>query len=234
MIRRYTMAAALVFSVFLMFAIGPVASSKVAAFSSVSGSTIKNAASPSIIGVGARRVTQHALTSFTPTLMLSSSVTPCYKSFSNIRNDIFASRATCAVGIRTHHARDIKKTQLHASSSSVTTGSSNNSNINFSILLGSAISRRGRIISEVKTLFRVLLPAIISGMIASISLPALSQHVSKFVILRGGGGGMLSDVVTSFISLIGLLYSILMGQVFGFLYTQQEVSEILYWEELGI
>lgn len=45
---------------------------------------------------------------------------------------------------------------------------------------------------------------------------------------------MLSDVVTSFISLIGLLYSILMGQVFGFLYTQQEVSDILYWEELGV
>jgi len=164
--------------------------------------------------------------------MLSSSATPCYNSFGNIRNDIFASRAAYAVGIRTHHARDIKKTQLHASP--VTAGSNNSNNINFSILLASAISRRGRIISEVKTLFRVLLPAIISGMIASISLPALSQHVTKFVLLRGGGGGMLSDVVTSFISLIGLLYSILMGQVFGFLYTQQEVSDILYWEELGV
>ena len=35
---------------------------------------------------------------------------------------------------------------------------------------------------------------------------------------------MLNDAVTSFISLIGLLYSILVGQVFGFLYSQQEVS----------
>lgn len=82
-----------------------------------------------------------------------------------------------------------------------------------------------------KTLLRVLLPAIVSGMIAALSLPALSQHVTKFVLSRGEGTGMLSDVVTSFISLIGLLYSILMGQVFGFLYTQQEVSGIVNWDE---
>jgi len=36
--------------------------------------------------------------------------------------------------------------------------------------------------------------------------------------------GMLGDAVASFISLVGLLYSILVGQVFGFLYSQQEVS----------
>ena len=39
---------------------------------------------------------------------------------------------------------------------------------------------------------------------------------------------MLSDAVQSFISLVGLLYSILMGQVFGFLYSQQEVGYVFF------
>ncbi len=216
-------ALALLFSVFLIVTVDPVASFKAATFSSVSGSTIKIAA------VGARRLPLHALTFASP-LMLSSSTTPCHNSISRIRNDSFSALSTIVVGCRTHHVRRMK-TRLHASSS-ITAGS-NNSNINFSILLASAISRRGRVLSEVKTLIRVLLPAIVSGIIAAISLPSLSQHVTKFVLRRGGGGtGMLSDVVTSFISLIGLLYSILMGQVFGFLYTQQEVSDCLSWETI--
>ena len=208
----------LLFSVFLIVTVDPVASFKAATFSSVSGST------PKIAAVGAQRVPLNALTFASP-FMLSSSATPCHNSISRIRNDSFSPRSTTVVGSRTDHVRHMK-TRLHASS--ITVGS-NNSNINFSILLASAISRRGRVLSEVKTLIRVLLPAIVSGIIAAISLPALSRHVTKFVLRRGGGdAGMLSDVVTSFISLIGLLYSILMGQVFGFLYTQQEVSDCMY------
>ena len=230
-IPRCIMAAALFVSVFFVFAVLPGAPLQATAFSPVSGSSIKiNAASPSIVGDGAQRVWQNALPS-APTLILLSSTASCRSSFSGIRSIKFAPRATARAGGRTHHQHlGDTKTQLHASTSPAITTGGNSSNINFSILLASAISRRGRIVSEVKTLLRVLLPAIVSGIIASMSLPALSQHVTKFVLRRGGGGAsMLSDVVSSFISLIGLLYSILMGQVFGFLYTQQEVSVMIEW-----
>lgn len=87
-------------------------------------------------------------------------------------------------------------------------------------------TRQERIIFEFTTLLRVLLPAIFSGILAFVSLPTICYYITNF-IMKGGQQqqlGMLNDAVTSFISLIGLLYSILVGQVFGFLYSQQEVS----------
>ena len=87
-------------------------------------------------------------------------------------------------------------------------------------------TRQERIIFEFTTLLRVLLPAIFSGILAFVSLPTICYYITNFII-KGGQQqqlGMLNDAVTSFISLIGLLYSILVGQVFGFLYSQQEVS----------
>ena len=43
---------------------------------------------------------------------------------------------------------------------------------------------------------------------------------------------MLGDAVQSFISLVGLLYSILVGQVFGFLYSQQEALYLALFDEV--
>jgi len=43
---------------------------------------------------------------------------------------------------------------------------------------------------------------------------------------------MLNDVVTSFLSLVSLLYSILVGQVFGFLYSQQEALYLALFDEV--
>ena len=86
-------------------------------------------------------------------------------------------------------------------------------------------ARRTRFTFELKTFLRVLFPAILSGTTAFLTLPALCFRVVDFVTRTTDPGkiGMLSDAVQSFISLIGLLYSILLGQVFGFLYSQQEV-----------
>lgn len=87
-------------------------------------------------------------------------------------------------------------------------------------------ARRSRFAFELKTFLRVLFPAVASGAAAFLALPALCFRVANFVhrTTDPGNIGMLSDAVQSFISLVGLLYSILMGQVFGFLYSQQEVS----------
>jgi hypothetical protein len=86
-------------------------------------------------------------------------------------------------------------------------------------------ARRSRFIFELRTFLRVILPAMLSGTAAFLALPSLSFRVANFVTRTTVPGkiGMLSDAVQSFISLVGLLYSILVGQVFGFLYSQQEV-----------
>jgi len=44
--------------------------------------------------------------------------------------------------------------------------------------------------------------------------------------------GMLSEAVSSFIGLVGILYSILVGQVFGFLYSQQEALYYALFDEV--
>lgn len=93
------------------------------------------------------------------------------------------------------------------------------------------LARRERVQAGLTTLLRVLLPALLAGITAFISLPAMCFRVANFVTRTTDPAkiGMLSDAVGQFISLIGLLYSILVGQVFGFLYSQQEVSRAIYF-----
>ena len=89
----------------------------------------------------------------------------------------------------------------------------------------SFLRRRSRFLVELRTLVRVLLPALASGAGAFLAFPALCTRVANFVSRTAlpSQMGQLGDAVGSFIGLVGLLYSILMGQVFGFLYGQQEV-----------
>ena len=95
-------------------------------------------------------------------------------------------------------------------------------------------SRKERGFFEVKTLIRVLFPAIISGAIAYATLPTLNNQIASFVLRVTDPGkiSMLGDAVQSFISLVGLLYSILVGQVFGFLYSQQEALYLALFDEV--
>lgn len=100
-----------------------------------------------------------------------------------------------------------------------TNGNNNNNNNPY-------LARRERFLFNLKTLTRVLLPAIVAGVGSFLALPAICFRVANFVtrVTDPVNIPMLSDAVQSFISLVGLLYSILVGQVFGFLYSQQEVS----------
>ena len=109
-----------------------------------------------------------------------------------------------------------RKTHLQSTSSSSDITNNNNP----------FLSRNNRIQFEIQTLLRVLLPATICGLLSFISLPILNKYITNFIIkyTMPNQINMLNDAVTSFISLVGLLYSILVGQVFGFLYSQQEVS----------
>jgi len=116
-----------------------------------------------------------------------------------------------------------KKTHLQSTTSSSADFNTSSNNNPF-------LSRNNRIQFEIQTLLRVLLPATICGLLSFISLPILNTYITKFIIkytILPNQINMLNDAVTSFISLVGLLYSILVGQVFGFLYSQQEVSLFL-------
>ncbi|KAL7532611.1 hypothetical protein ACHAWF_004188 [Thalassiosira exigua] len=95
-------------------------------------------------------------------------------------------------------------------------------------------ARRQRAVFEATTLLRVLAPAVLAGVAATVALPAMCFRVSNFVtrVTDPAKIGMLGDAVSSFISLVGLLYSILVGQVFGFLYSQQEVLYYALFDEV--
>ncbi|KAL7522934.1 hypothetical protein ACHAWX_007670 [Stephanocyclus meneghinianus] len=95
-------------------------------------------------------------------------------------------------------------------------------------------ARRSRFIFELRTFLRVIFPAILSGTAAFLAFPSLCFRVANFVSRTTVPGkiGMLSDAVQSFISLVGLLYSILVGQVFGFLYSQQEAHYLALFDEV--
>ncbi|KAL3806238.1 hypothetical protein ACHAXA_008222 [Cyclostephanos tholiformis] len=89
-------------------------------------------------------------------------------------------------------------------------------------------------LEETQTLLRVLLPASASGILATYLFPTLCRHITKFVIETTSGQhvSMLGDATSSFVGLVGLLYSILMGQVFGFLYGQQEALYYALYDEV--
>ena len=88
---------------------------------------------------------------------------------------------------------------------------------------------------ESSTLYRVLLPSSLMGIFGMCIFPRLCRRITRFVIhsstLHGGNMHSLStlvDATSNFVSTIGLLYSILMGQVYGFLYGQQEVRGFFF------
>jgi len=123
---------------------------------------------------------------------------------------------------RLYRQISFRNKKIHLQSSTSTSSADINSNSNNPFL-----SRNNRIQFEIQTLLRVLLPATICGLLSFLSLPIINTYITNFIIkytTLPNEINMLNDAVTSFISLVGLLYSILVGQVFGFLYSQQEVS----------
>jgi len=120
------------------------------------------------------------------------------------------------------NTRPSRTTELQSTSSDVSSGDD------------SFLRRRSRFLVELRTLVRVLLPALASGVGAFLAFPALCTRVASFVSRTALPSQMsqLGDAVGSFIGLVGLLYSILMGQVFGFLYGQQEALYYALFDEV--
>lgn len=92
-----------------------------------------------------------------------------------------------------------------------------------STVVGQTKSERTRI--QLVTLLRVGLPSVLSGIAAFFAFPALALFLASIVNDAGVFAVLSQDssqFVQNFLTVSGLLFSILIGQTYAFLYTQQE------------
>lgn len=92
-----------------------------------------------------------------------------------------------------------------------------------STIVGQTKSERARI--QLVTLLRVGLPSVLSGIAAFFAFPALALFLASIVNDAGVFAVLSQDssqFVQNFLTVSGLLFSILIGQTYAFLYTQQE------------
>jgi len=86
-------------------------------------------------------------------------------------------------------------------------------------------TEKDRTLMNLITLFRVGVPSVIAGIIAAISFPFMSLFLAS-VMNDGGVFAVLSQdssqFVQNFLTVTGLLFSILVGQSYAFMYQQQE------------
>jgi hypothetical protein len=92
-----------------------------------------------------------------------------------------------------------------------------------SAVVGQTKSERTRI--QMVTLIRVGVPSVLSGIAAFFAFPALALFLASIVNDAGVFAVLSQDssqFVQNFLTVSGLLFSILIGQTYAFLYTQQE------------
>jgi hypothetical protein len=90
---------------------------------------------------------------------------------------------------------------------------------------------------QLVTLFRVGIPSIAAGIIATLIFPAMAMGLTS--CLGGSGTGALqvlsqdsSQFVQNFLTVSGLLFSILVGQTYYFMYQQQEAIYYALFNEV--
>ncbi len=101
--------------------------------------------------------------------------------------------------------------------------SSNNNISTTNIIIGQTKAERFRF--QLITLFRVGIPSILAGITAFFLFPALALFLASIVNDTGVFAVLSQDssqFVQNFLTVSGLLFSILIGQTYAFLYQQQE------------
>ena len=100
---------------------------------------------------------------------------------------------------------------------------------------GLAIPRWQRFSRQFRTLFRVGFPSVVAGVAATLIFPALARlactvtnSAQTFTILTPAA----TDYTGQFLSVIGLLYSLLVGQTYSFVYSQQEAIYYALFNEV--
>lgn len=88
------------------------------------------------------------------------------------------------------------------------------------------------------TLFRVFLPSVAAGILSSALFPLAASALTgcsgriPALVPASGLSNAASAFVQQFLAVMGLLYSILMGQTYGFVYSQQEALYYALFNEV--
>ena len=120
-----------------------------------------------------------------------------------------------------------------ASASSALALSDDNNDISASST-GLAIPRWQRFSRQFRTLLRVGFPSAVAGVAATLVFPALTRlactvnSAQTFALLTPAA----TDYTGQFLSVIGLLYSLLVGQTYSFVYSQQEAIYYALFNEV--
>ena len=100
---------------------------------------------------------------------------------------------------------------------------------------GLAIPRWQRFSRQFRTLLRVGFPSVVAGVVATLIFPALARlactvtnSAQVFTLLTPAA----TDYTGQFLSVIGLLYSLLVGQTYSFVYSQQEAIYYALFNEV--
>ena len=99
---------------------------------------------------------------------------------------------------------------------------------------GLAIPRWQRFSRQFRTLLRVGFPSAVAGVAATLVFPALTRlactvnSAQTFALLTPAA----TDYTGQFLSVIGLLYSLLVGQTYSFVYSQQEAIYYALFNEV--
>ena len=130
--------------------------------------------------------------------------------------------------------RSVGQVLVHrsASASSVTLAdTSSGSTINYAL----AVPRRERFCRQVRTLLRVGVPSVIAGVVSTAVFPAAARWAAtvtnsarSFAVLSPAA----ADYTGQFLGVIGLLYSLLVGQTYSFVYSQQEALFYALYNEV--
>ena len=92
--------------------------------------------------------------------------------------------------------------------------------------------------AQMITLFRVGVPSLIAGFLGTILFPAISLYLAHLFSLFGDAGVFAvlsqdsSQFVQNFLTVAGLLFSILAGQTYYFMYQQQEMVYYALFNEV--
>jgi hypothetical protein len=155
---------------------------------------------------------QHPVTSFTPSSPL--------KIIRRITSDGSVPRVLVTRNSDASPNNDVKLIQKLASTVSQTAAAST-----AAPYFSPVKTEKERKLFQLTTLARVIIPSILAGVACYFAFPALAMGLTKMMTSEGVFKVLSTDssqFVQNFLSVSSLLFSILVGQTYYFLYTQQE------------
>ena len=95
-------------------------------------------------------------------------------------------------------------------------------------------SRVDRASVQIVTILRLGVPSIIAGTASALAFPSLCRGIISVMCRNGGPAAVCASAgfVEQFLGVMGLLFSLLLGQTYGFVYSQQEAIYYALFNEV--